>query len=57
MAKKKKTTKRIMKHETLNIVAPELLALMMKKAALRWPVMSLARTGKAVIAEWIDNQS
>ena len=55
MAKKKK--KRIMKHETLNIVAPELLADMMAAAALRWPVMSLARTGKAVIAEWVDSQS
>ena len=53
---KKKTTKRIMKHETLNIVAPELLALMMKKAALRWPEMSLSRTGRAVIAEWVVNQ-
>ena len=53
---KKKTT-RIPKHNTLNMREPKLLAQMMAAAALRWPVMSLARTGKAVIAEWCDSQS
>ena len=53
MAKKKK---RIMKHETLNICEPELLAAMMAAAARRWPEMSLSRTGRAVIAEWVVNQ-
>jgi len=53
MAKKKK---RIMLHHTLNICEPELLAAMMAAAKRRWPEMSLARTGTAVIREWTKNQ-